>query len=245
MAIKLKFDSFFCFCGDLIVILDGYWASHGYHARGFRIMFIDLCLVFIDSSPWTNMFNLDPATVTWTEKILRPIIVYIALIVLLRVVGKRELAQLNPLDLVVILSLSNTVQNAIIGNDTSLVGGIVGATALLLINSSVAYVKYRWPRLESIAEGKPVTLIDNGKVDQALLKSELMTDSDLEIIAHENGLENVADIDRLILDPNGSFLVEGKDDIKDAKFKQDVLKKIDELSKQLSEIKMDMQKDRS
>lgn len=205
-------------------------------------MFIDFYLAFFDASAWTNMFTLNADDVTWGEKILRPIIVYIALIVLLRVVGKRELAQLNPLDLVVILSLSNTVQNAIIGNDTSLVGGIVGAGALLLINSSIAYIKFRWPKVESFTEGKPVTLIENGMIDQKMLKSELMTESDLDIIAHENGLDSANDIDRLILDPNGSFLVDGKDEIKDAKFKHDVLHKISELSKQLAELNALMQK---
>lgn len=199
-------------------------------------MFIEFHPALIEASTWTNMFTLDPENVTWAEKILRPMIVYISLIVLLRIVGKRELAQLNPLDLVVILSLSNTVQNAIIGNDTSLVGGIVGAGALLLINSSMAYIKYRWPKVEAITEGRPVTIIENGKVDEAVLKSELMTDSDLDIIAHENGFDTADEIDRLILDPNGSFLVDGKDEIKDAKFKRDVISKIEELSKQLSEL---------
>lgn len=205
-------------------------------------MFIELNLALIDASTWTNMFTLDPENVTWAEKILRPMIVYLSLIVLLRIVGKRELAQLNPLDLVVILSLSNTVQNAIIGNDTSLVGGIAGAGALLLINSSMAYIKYRWPKVEAVAEGEPVTLIEDGKIDKAILKRELITDSDLDIIAHENGFDTADEIDRLILDPNGSFLVDGKDEIKDAKFKRDVLKKIEDLSKQLSELNATLQK---
>ena len=205
-------------------------------------MFIELNLALIEASTWTNMFTLDPENVTWAEKILRPMIVYLSLIVLLRIVGKRELAQLNPLDLVVILSLSNTVQNAIIGNDTSLVGGIAGAGALLLINSSMAYIKYRWPKVEAVAEGEPVTLIEDGKIDKAILKRELITDSDLDIIAHENGFDTADEIDRLILDPNGSFLVDGKDEIKDAKFKRDVLKKIEDLSKQLSELNATLQK---
>jgi uncharacterized membrane protein YcaP (DUF421 family) len=197
-------------------------------------MFIEL-LSFADPNSWTNMFTLGEG-VTWVEKIVRPMIIYISLIVLLRLVGKRELAQLNPLDLVVILSLSNTVQNAIIGDDTSLVGGIVGACALLAINYSVAYVKYRWPKVEAITEGKPITMIENGRIDHAMLKRELMTESDLDIVAHENGLENASDIKQLVLDPNGSFLVEGKDDIRDDKFKHDVLKKIDELSKQINNL---------
>ena len=204
-------------------------------------MFIEL-FAFVDANTWSNMFTLNAETVTWTEKLLRPVIVYIALIVFLRVVGKRELAQLNPLDLVVILSLSNTVQNAIIGDDTSLVGGVVGAAALLTINTSVAYIKYRWPKAEAFTEGKPVTLIENGKLNQAALKRELMTKGDLDIIAHENGFDDAGEIDKLILDPNGTFLVDGKDEIKDAKFKNDVMKKIDDLSKQLAELNAVLQK---
>lgn len=203
-------------------------------------MFIEL-LSFADPNSWTNMFTLGEG-VTWLEKIVRPMIIYISLIVLLRLVGKRELAQLNPLDLVVILSLSNTVQNAIIGDDTSLVGGIVGACALLAINYSVAYVKYRWPKFEAITEGKPLTMIENGRIDHAMLKRELMTESDLDIVAHENGLENARDIKQLVLDPNGSFLVEGKDDIRDDKFKHDVLSKIDELSKQINKLSASLAK---
>lgn len=203
-------------------------------------MFIEICLAFFDGSTWTNMFVLDAEQVTWAEKILRPILVYITLIVLLRIVGKRELAQLNPLDLVVILSLSNTVQNAIIGNDTSLVGGIVGAATLLLVNAVVAYLKFRSTRVEAAVEGRPITLIEKGKIDQKMLKSELMTESDIDIIAHENGMEDANDIERLVLDPNGSFLVDGKDEIKDAKFKRDVMHKIDRLTEQITKLQQSL-----
>lgn len=196
-------------------------------------MFLEFILV---ADTWKNMFALDPELVTWGEKLFRPVLVYVALIVLIRIVGKRELAQLNPLDLVVILSLSNTVQNAIIGNDTSLIGGIVGAVALLGVNAIIAVFKYRNKRIETLIEGSPLTIIDKGKVNEKHLRLELMTDNDLDIIAHENGLDDHRDIDRLVLDPNGTFLVEGKDEIKDARFKREVLRKIDELTKQLGDL---------
>ncbi|MEQ1604514.1 MAG: YetF domain-containing protein [Pyrinomonadaceae bacterium] len=204
-------------------------------------MFIEFHLAIFEASTWTNMFTLDE-TATWAEKILRPMIVYVVLILMIRIFGKRELAQLNPFDLVVILSISNTVQNAIIGQDNSLIGGLVGALALLVINYFLARLKYASPTIEFITEGGPKTLIKNGKQDEAAMKSELLTKEDLDIIAHENGLEDCHDIDKLVLDPNGSFLVDGKDEVKDAKFKRDVLKKIDELSKQLAELSGMMQK---
>src|SRR6187200_1000201 len=108
-----------------------------------------------------NMFVL---TIPWLEKIIRPTLVYFALVLLLRAFGKRELAQLNPFDLVVLLSLSNTVQNAIIGNDNSLAGGLIGAVALLGVNYLVVRFLFRHRRLDQLLEGKPSVLVDQGKV---------------------------------------------------------------------------------
>src|SRR5712692_3361994 len=96
------------------------------------------------------------------EKIARPVVVSGFLVVCLRVFGKRELAQLNPFDLVVLLSLSNTVQNAIIGNDNSLTGGLIGALALLAMNYLVVRFLFRHRRLDEILEGEPTLLIEHG-----------------------------------------------------------------------------------
>ncbi|MGI9055728.1 MAG: DUF421 domain-containing protein, partial [Pyrinomonadaceae bacterium] len=128
-------------------------------------MFIEIHFAVFEGSAWTNMFLLDHEKVTWLEKIIRPILVYAALVFFLRLFGKRELAQLNPIDLVVLLSLSNTVQNAIIGDDTSLFGGLVGATALLGINWAMAHLKYRSKTAENFVEGVPRTLIENGRLN--------------------------------------------------------------------------------
>src|SRR5450432_1963896 len=95
------------------------------------------------------------------EKILRPILVYFFLVLMLRVFGKRELAQLNPFDLVVLLSLSNTVQNAIIGEDNSLVGGFIGAFALLSVNYLVVRFLFKHRRLDQLVEGEPTILVEN------------------------------------------------------------------------------------
>src|SRR3954452_11763812 len=110
------------------------------------------------SSPkmWTDTFVMGAPLL---EKIIRPILVYVFLVIALRVFGKRELAQLNPFDLVVLLSLSNTVQNAIIGNDNSLTGGVVGALALLIMNYIVVRFLFQHRRLDQIFEGKPTVLI--------------------------------------------------------------------------------------
>ena len=100
------------------------------------------------------------------EKLLRPVIVYLVLVVLLRIFGKRELAQLNPFDLVVLLSLSNTVQNAIIGDDNSVTGGVIGAFSLLAINWLVVRVLFRSKRLTRALEGRSTVLIRNGQIDR-------------------------------------------------------------------------------
>lgn len=192
-------------------------------------------LALATDSPWARMFTLDDG-VSLIEKILRPVIVYIALIIMLRVFGRRELAQLNPLDLVVILSISNTVQNAIIGSDNSLIGGVIGATALLLINYIFSRLKFAVKPVERLAEGEPLVLIRNGKKNEDALRRELISDADLEIIAHEHGLESAAEIDKLVLDTNGTFLVYGKDEIRDARFKHEVLKKLTAIEKRLQKL---------
>lgn len=199
-------------------------------------MFIEIQLAMFEGSLWTNMFTLDDS-VFWLEKILRPIIVYVALILLLRIFGKRELGQLNPIDLVVILSLSNTVQNAIIGEDNSVVGGLIGAVALLGINHFVSFLKFKNSNIETIIEGKPITLIEDGEINQKAIKREFMTREDLDVIAHNEGFEDATAIEKCILDPNGSVLVEGKEENNEEKFKKEVLKKLEQLSAQIAELK--------
>src|SRR5438093_4985298 len=122
------------------------------------------------------------------EKVLRPVVVYAFLIVSLRLAGKRELAQLNPFDLVVLLTISNTVQNAIIGDDNSVTGGLIGAATLLLVNHVVVRFLYSHDRLDRLVEGAPDVLIDNGDINADNCRRELITLSELESAAHKQGL---------------------------------------------------------
>jgi len=154
-----------------------------------------------------DMFHLP---LPFAEKILRPVVVYLCLIVFLRLFGKRELAQLNPFDLVVLLSLSNTVQNAIIGDDNSVTGGIVGAFALLAINWVLMWVLYRAPKVNEALEGKQSTLIRGGVVDVAELKRQILTHEELISVLNKNGFNDPADVDLCVLEPNGTFYVTGK-----------------------------------
>ncbi|MGD0777367.1 MAG: YetF domain-containing protein [Candidatus Solibacter sp.] len=143
------------------------------------------------------------------EKIVRPALVYVFLVVALRVFGKRELAQLNPFDLVVLLSLSNTVQNAIIGNDNSLSGGLIGALALLALNYLVVRFLFRHRRLDEILEGAPTMLVEHGRVKTEGLAKEMLTTAELMTVLHRQGFETVEEVDRCILQPGGTFDVKG------------------------------------
>ncbi len=144
------------------------------------------------------------------EKILRPVLVYVFLVIALRVFGKRELAQLNPFDLVVLLSLSNTVQNAIIGNDNSLTGGLIGALALLLMNYLVVRFLFRHRRLDQVFEGKPTVLIDHGHLDKKALASELLTRAELVTVVHRQGFDSLDEVERCVLEPGGTFYIQRK-----------------------------------
>src|SRR6266404_8924585 len=118
------------------------------------------------------------------EKMLRPILVYFFLIAMLRLAGKRELAQLNPFDLIVLLTLSNTVQNAIIGEDNSVTGGLIGAATLLAVNYLVVRFLYSHERLDRAVTGAADVLIENGRVKTERLRRELITIPELEAAAH-------------------------------------------------------------
>ena len=155
----------------------------------------------------TDMFHVPVPIV---EKILRPVIVYLFLVIFLRLFGKRELAQLNPFDLVVLLSLANTVQNAMIGDDNSVTGGIIGAFALLTINWLLMWLLYRAPKVNAALEGSATTLIQAGDVDEAALKREALTHEELISVLNKNGFNDPAEVDICVLEPNGTFYVKGK-----------------------------------
>jgi uncharacterized membrane protein YcaP (DUF421 family) len=152
-----------------------------------------------------SMFHLP---LPWIEKILRPVIVYLFLVLFLRLFGKRELAQLNPFDLVVLLSLSNCVQNAIIGNDNSVTGGIIGAFSLLVINWALTRILFKMPKVDAALEGTKSVLIHHGVVDANALRKEAMTELELLTVIHKQGIDEFAQVEICALEPNGSFYVE-------------------------------------
>lgn len=143
------------------------------------------------------------------EKILRPVVVYLCLIIFLRLFGKRELAQLNPFDLVVLLSLSNTVQNAIIGDDNSITGGVIGAFSLLAINWLLMRFLFHAPKLDQALQGSETVLIRDGMIDREAMRRETLTDLELTGVLHRQGFDNAAEVAQCVLEPNGTFYIEG------------------------------------
>jgi uncharacterized membrane protein YcaP (DUF421 family) len=181
--------------------------------------------------------NILIPTIPWLEKVVRPILVYAFLIVGLRISGKRELAQLNPFDLVVLLTLSNSVQNAIIGEDNSVLGGFLGASTLLLVNYIVVLLVYRNRKLGALIEGGPDLLIDKGRVNQQRLAAETITQEELEAAARRQGFASLKEVDQAILYPGGTFCFIGKVPTADAAHHHQVMRELHALKQELAELR--------
>ena len=183
---------------------------------------------------WSDMFHLGLPVL---EKILRPVIVYVFLIVGLRVAGKRELAQLNPFDLVVLLTLSNTVQNAIIGDDSSVTGGLLGAATLLLVNYVVVRFLYTHKTLEHLAEGDATVLIASGRIVPKRLEKELITRPELESAAHKQGFASLDEVERAVLEPSGTISFIGRKPAPEVSRHRELLTRLDEMTRELTALR--------
>jgi uncharacterized membrane protein YcaP (DUF421 family) len=144
------------------------------------------------------------------EKIVRPLGVYLFLLVAFRVFGKRELGQIGPFDLVVWLTISNVLQNAMIGPDNSWTGGIIGAMTLFIANWFLARISYRFPTFEHILQGQATTLIENGKIIGENLQKELLTLDDLRHALHKNQVdldEELPNLRKVTFEPDGAITI--------------------------------------
>jgi uncharacterized membrane protein YcaP (DUF421 family) len=146
----------------------------------------------------------NPSEILFT--VLRVVIVYVLLLVALRFTGRRQLGQLTPFDLVTLLLLSNVVQNAMVGSDVSLVGGLLGAIVLLLLNSVVSRIM----PLRSALEGKPIVLISGGKIVEENVHRERISMDELEEALREHGISSIGDAEMAILESNGNISVIAK-----------------------------------
>src|SRR5262249_18366736 len=152
----------------------------------------------------SRMWNL---SVPWWELIVRSAIVYAFLLVLLRLTGKRQVGQLAPFDLVLLLVLSNAVQNSMNGGDNSLVGGLISAFVLVAINHLIGIATFRSKRLEAIIEGRPQLLVHNGKLFEDVMSPAKLTHHELNAALRRAGCTNVCDVRAAILENNGAISV--------------------------------------
>ena len=186
---------------------------------------------------WQHMFVL---SIPILEKIIRPILVYVFLIIALRLAGKRELAQLNPFDLVVLLTLSNTVQNAIIGDDNSVSGGLIGAATLLMVNYLIIRFLFKHEKVDRIIEGQPDVLIDHGRIRQDHLKRELLTRNELETAAHRQGFEDLHEVEQAVIEPGGGISFTRKQPTANEIQQSELIRRLDSIALQLNELQAKM-----
>ena len=157
------------------------------------------------SSIWQDMFafQVPPA-----EKVIRTVVVYLFIGVLIRVAGKRMMAQLNSFDLVVVLLLSNVVQNAIIGPDNSLLGGLLGAAVLVLFNALMDRIALLGPRSTWLFQGSPTVLVTHGRMDEKALRRVGLRDHEIQSALHHQGADGPNEVRRASLEPGGIFNIE-------------------------------------
>jgi uncharacterized membrane protein YcaP (DUF421 family) len=198
-----------------------------------------LALAAVDTI-WHHIWNADTfpdmfkLVLPLAEKMIRPILVYIFLVVVLRIFGKRELTNLNPFDFVVLLTLSNTVQNAIIGDDNTVTGGLLGAFTLLATNYLVVRFIFKHRRLDQLVEGSPTPLIEKGCICKQGLAKELLTEPELLAVAHRQGFASLDDVETCILEPGGTFFVQGKSPATEEVRHREILRLLDELGQKIA-----------
>ena len=141
------------------------------------------------------------------EKVLRSIVVYLFLLAAFRFTGKRQVGQLTPFDLIVLLIISNVVQNAVIGNDNSLGGGLLGAATILVLNYAIAEVAYRSKRARRLLEAEPTLLIHNGRILHENLQRERVTIDELFAALRRNGVVEASKVRVAVLEENGAISV--------------------------------------
>ena len=190
------------------------------------------------SKIWTDMFVL---ALPVAEKILRPIVVYLFLVIGLRLAGKRELAQLNPFDLVVLLTLSNTVQNAIIGDDNSVTGGIIGAATLLLVNFLVVRFLFRHEKLDRIVEGEP-TRADRSRENSSGNAGEGSAHAARNWKPPRTSKDSAAWRKWIAptLDPSGTICFIAKKPAPEEKRHRELLEQLNELTRELAALRLRM-----
>ena len=172
--------------------------------------------------------------IPYAEKLVRTLIVYTAVLLGLKLAGKRELSQLNPFDLVVLLLLSNTVQNAIIGNDNSVLGGLFGAAVLLTVNHFLVRYLFKSGRLDAV-EGSPDVLISNGEVIKERLDKEFITLAELEGAARRQGISSLEEVFECRLETGGALTFVAKSPTMHDMEQRELIARLDRIERALTE----------
>ena len=149
-------------------------------------------------------------SVPWWDLVLRAVIVYAFLLIILRLTGRRQVGQLAPFDLVLLLVLSNAVQNAMNAGDNSLLAGIILSVTLISLNMIMANVTWRWRKIEALIEGKPRLLVHNGKLVHEGLARERITKHEMMAALREAGASRLEDVQTAVLETNGHISVQVK-----------------------------------
>jgi uncharacterized membrane protein YcaP (DUF421 family) len=192
---------------------------------------------------WHDLIQLGSPEMTndwahWLEKLVRPAAVYLFLVVMLRRFGKRILAQLNPFDFVVLLTVSNTVQNAIIGEDTSLLGGLAGAAALLGLNAILVRFYYRGPSQDRLFDNdRDVPIIDHGRLVEDELRRLHINAGELVAKAHERGFDTLEEVESAILYPNGTIYFRGRQPDEAEQRHRALIDRLDQLRQELASLR--------
>jgi len=146
-------------------------------------------------------------SIPWWEFVFRAVVIYGFLLLMLRLTGKRQVGQLAPFDFVLLLVLSNAVQNSLNAGDNSLIGGMISATTLVLLNAALGYLTYRNKKIEGVVDGKPQILIHNGVVFKDALEASFISEHELRAALRRNGCATVAEVHLAMLETNGAISV--------------------------------------
>ena len=150
-------------------------------------------------------------SVPWWELVVRGLVVYVFLIALLRLTGKRQIGQLSPFDLVLLLILSNAVQNSMNAGDNSLIGGLISATTLIAVNYIVGLITFKSKKLEAIIDGRPQVLIHEGELFEEVMNEAKLTQRELDSTLRQAGYFHLKDVKLAVLENNGRITVQGHD----------------------------------
>jgi uncharacterized membrane protein YcaP (DUF421 family) len=153
------------------------------------------------------MSNLFELAMPWWEFVLRAVVVYVVLLAMIRISGKRSMGQFTPFDVLLIVLLGNAVQNSLLGKDQSLVGGLLLAAVLISLNWLAGFATSRYRRAERVIEGVPVVLARDGKLFDRVLRRELVSENDFDEALRQNGELALEDVELALLETDGRISV--------------------------------------